>query len=263
MRYRLIAADMDGTLLNDYGEVSTAVRIAIDSAKALGLNFTVSTGRPMLGVEPYLDLIDGDMPVITCNGALIVTARTRRIISKTEISRGAANIIIERGIKEGALVAAWAEEKLFSSELQSSYSSFYKSLTGMEPAHISQLPDFDVTKIVYIMPPDRIKYIQRRFSPPTGVQTKASDSMFLEFFSDIAGKGRALRILAEYFGIDISETLAIGDNYNDLEMLRTAGLGIAMENAPEDIKKSADFVTASNNDDGVALAIQKFILNVR
>lgn len=263
MKYRLIAADMDGTLLNDYGEVSEDVRRAIDAAKAQGLVFTLSTGRPMLGVEPYLDLIDGDLPVITCNGALIMTARTNRIISKSEISRAAANSIIQRGIDEGAIVAAWAGEKLYSSVTDSSYSSFYKSITGMETADISQLPNSGIIKVLYIMPPEKIKYFQKNFLPPKGVQSKASGSMFLEFFSDKAGKDIALRFLAEHLGIDMSETFAIGDNYNDLEMLRSAGLGVAMGNAPEDIKKAADFVTTGNNEDGVALAIEKFILNGR
>lgn len=261
MKYRLIAADMDGTLLNDYGEVSAAVRTAIDAAKAQGLVFTLSTGRSMLGVEPYLDLIDGDLPVITYNGALIMTARTKRIISKSEISRSAADSVIKHGIDEGAVVAVWAGEKLFSSDTDSSYSSFYRSLTGIETIDICKLPDSDITKILYIMPSEEIQYLQKNFLPPRGVQSKASGSMFLEFFSDKAGKGRALELLAEHFDIDMSETFAIGDNYNDLEMLRNAGLGVAMGNAPEDIKKVADFVTAGNNEDGVALAIEKFILN--
>lgn len=258
MTYRLVAVDVDGTLLNDKREVTPSVRRAIEGAKARGALFTISTGRPVEGIERYLDLIGGDLPVITCNGAILVTAKTRRVIFSSEMSHDAASSIIDRGVGEGAVVAAWSKGVLYSSETGSSYSAFYKSVSGMDTLDISLMPDGNVTKIVWIMPPERIAELQKSYVLPEGVQAKTSDPMFLEFFSSVAGKGKALKILAEYLHVDISETMAIGDNYNDIDMIAAAGLGVAMGNAPDGVKRAADFVTSSNNEDGVARAIEKF-----
>jgi len=261
MPYKLIATDMDGTLLDDANEVTPAVREAIKEAQSKGVYFTISTGRPIQGVERYLDLLDGDIPVISCNGALLITARTRHILMRSEISRTSASEILERGIREGAVVAAWSGGLLYSSEAGSAYSAFYKALSNMDSLDISLLPDTDVTKIVWIMTPERVIQLQKSYVPPAGVQSKSSGEYFLEFFSSEAGKDKALGVLAGQLGIDASETIAIGDNYNDIEMLRFAGLGVAMGNAPDEVKKFADIVTVSNNEDGVAQVIKQFVLS--
>lgn len=260
MAYKLIAVDMDGTLLNDENEVTPAVREAIKKARNKGVYFTVSTGRPIEGIENYLDILDGDIPVISCNGAIIVTAQTRRLMQKSEISHSAALEILERGKKEGAVVAAWSGDKLYSSEPTSVYSEFYKLLSNINTLDISLLPDDEVTKLVWIIPPERVMELQKSYVPPKGVQSKSSGEYFLEFFSSDIGKDKALGLLAERLGIDVSETIAVGDNYNDLEMLRFAGLGVAMGNAPDEVKEAADFVTVSNNEDGVARVIEQFVL---
>lgn len=260
MAYKLIASDMDGTLLNDTNEVTPAVRDAIKKAQDKGVYFTVSTGRPIQGIERYLDILDGDIPVISSNGALMITAHTRRILLRTEISHSAALDILKRGIEEGAVVAVWSGELLYSSKPDSDYSSFYKDLSNIDTLDISLLPDADVTKLIWLMTPERVIDLQKSYVPPKGVQSKSSGEYFLEFFSSDAGKDKALGVLAEHLGIDASETIAIGDNYNDMEMLRFAGLGVAMDNAADEVKKSADYITVSNNEDGVARVIEQFVL---
>jgi hypothetical protein len=85
-------------------------------------------------------------------------------------------------------------------------------------------------------------------------------SHFLEFISNTAGKGTALEEIGKIFNIDKSEMIAVGDSYNDVCMLKYAGFGVAVENAPDDIKELCDYVTLSNNDNGVAAVIEKYIL---
>lgn len=261
MKYKLVASDIDGTLLNDKNEITPAVRQAIEAAQEHGTIFTLSTGRSLKGIGLYLELLKDDSPVIICNGAIIIKASSAEVIFKAEMPRSAADIIIEKGVDEGAVVAVWTDGLLYSTDTHSSYSEFYKALSNIETLPVSELPDSDVTKIVWLLPQDRVSFLQDNYVPPEGVQSRSSGPHYLEFFSVDAGKDKALRFLAEHLGINVSETIAIGDNYNDIDMLRAAGLGIAMENAPDEVKKAAGHITASNNEDGVARAIERFVLN--
>ena len=259
--YKLIAADMDGTLLNDDCEINPAVYKAVDKARAAGLLFTVSTGRPIQGITKYLDILDGDVPVISCNGAILVRAVSGETLFRAEMGRSEAMEIIERGRREGAVVAAWSGGKLYSTEVGSAYSDFYKTLSNMDTLSVSELPDADVTKLVWILPSEKVLELQKSYIPPKGVQSRCSGDMFLEFFSVDAGKDKALAILAESLGVTLEETVAIGDNYNDMDMLKAAGLGVAMGNAPDEVKKAADLVTDTNENDGVAKVIDNILLS--
>lgn len=198
MKYKLVASDIDGTLLNDKNEVTPSVRRAIEAAQEQGTIFTLSTGRSIKGIGRYLDLLRGNAPVITYNGALITIAQSREVILKSEMPRSAADILIKRGIAEGAIVAAWANDSLYSTDTDSAYCNFYRSLGDVETPDISELPKGDVTKIVWILPNDKVIYLQDNYIPPEGVQSKSSGANLLEFFSCSAGKDKALIFLAKY-----------------------------------------------------------------
>ncbi len=259
MAYKLIASDIDGTLLKDNGEMSPAVRSAIFKAVERGVIFTLATGRPIQGVEAFLSLVSGDAPVITCNGAIIVTAKTRKILSREELPYLKAKELLSVGLAEGATVVAWADSKLYASE-PCGYSRLYATLTQDTAMELSQLPKSAVTKILWILPTHKLLSLQGSFLPPEGVQCKASGEHYLEFFSAHAGKGAGLERLAQLLGISRCETMALGDNFNDIEMLAWAGLGVAMDNAPQQVKESANYIAQSNQEDGAARAIEKFIL---
>ena len=247
--YRLIAADMDGTLLNDKNEISPAVREAIQKARERGVVFTLATGRAIQGIEKYADILAGDMPVISCNGAVILTSETRRIIRTEDMTYEDTMTLMAEGISLGAVVAVWAGGRLFSTQTGGPYARFYKSLSNMEVYEIRELPKAPVTKVVWIFHgvTGRVLELQAKYTPPAGLQSKVSGEYFLEFYSASAGKGAGLRALARSLGIDMSETMAIGDNFNDIDMLEAAGLGIAMENAHTAVKAAADAVTASSS----------------
>jgi Cof subfamily protein (haloacid dehalogenase superfamily) len=257
--YKLIAADMDGTLLNDNNEITSAVGEAIKKARAKGLIFTLATGRAYQGVEKYVDVLEDDIPVISCNGAVIITSRTKRIIHSESMSYENTMTLLKDGLGYGAVVAIWADGRLYSSQNGGEYSRFYQAMTGMEGLELSKLPKAEVTKMVWVMDTDKVLEHQKNYVLPEGVQTKSSGERYLEFFSAKAGKDKGLKILADRFGIDMSEVMAVGDNYNDIEMLRAAGLGVAMGNAPDEVKAAADAVTDTNNADGLAKAIERHV----
>ena len=259
--FKLIAADMDGTLLNDNNEITPAVSEAIKKARAKGVLFTLATGRALQGIEKYLGLLDDDIPIISCNGAVIVTSKTKQILHSENMSYEDTMVLLEDGLSFGAVVAIWAVGRLFSSQTGGAYSKFYQSMTKMEVYELSQLPRAEVTKMVWVMDEDKVLEYQKSYAPPKGVQTKSSGERYLEFFSEGAGKDKGLAFLAESYGIDMSEVMAVGDNFNDIEMLKAAGLGVAMGNAHDEVKAAANAVTDTNNADGLAKAIERYVLS--
>ena len=116
MNYRLIACDMDGTLLNSENKITTRTVEAIKAAKEKGVVFTLSTGRPVQGVEKYIDLLDLDCPVITYNGAVIVHSRSGEIIFSQNMDNDDARTVYNEAVKRGTMFLVWSQNKLYVSE---------------------------------------------------------------------------------------------------------------------------------------------------
>ncbi len=266
MRYRLAAVDMDGTLLNGDKQVTPKTREALLSALKQGTIVTLCTGRPLQGLTDCLDLITPDAPVVTYNGGAVLTSRTGRLLYGKTLEPAAALEIIRRGLERGAIIIAWADDKLYVSEL-SEPTEKYARLSGSERLLLeepmrSSLAEAGIIKIIWMDWPERIaghlKYAQEK--PVGDARAVLSSPYLLEFMDKAASKAEGLRLVAAYYGLDRKEIMAVGDNYNDIDMLEYAGLGVAMGNAPDEVKAAADFVTLSNEEDGVAAAFEKFIL---
>jgi Cof subfamily protein (haloacid dehalogenase superfamily) len=141
----------------------------------------------------------------------------------------------------------------------------YKSISGVEPVlaeNTRQLAEKGVTKILWSDEVEKIEQYNREVGKhlSDNVNFHPSRPYFLEFVDINASKAIAMERLGEYYGIDRSEMIAVGDGYNDLSMIEYAGLGVAMANSPDYVKEKADYITLSNEEDGVAHVINKFIL---
>ncbi|NLK88475.1 MAG: HAD family phosphatase [Clostridiaceae bacterium] len=262
MKYRLIAVDMDGTLLNSQGRITDKTIAAIHKAVEKGVLFTICTGRPIQGVELYYDVLDTDAPVITYNGAMIVMGRSREILYKQDLDPGDARDVLEWGKKLNTTVIAWSDNKLYANELNDRVHD-YKKLSLVEPILITdedELINNGVTKFLWYDDADRIRHFQEVLADKLseGVTYCTSKPTFLEFFNSKVSKAVAMEKIGEHFSIRREEMVAIGDGFNDLSMIEYAGLGVAMGNAPEEIKKRAGYVTLSNDDDGIAYFIDEF-----
>lgn len=262
MRYRLIAADMDGTLLNSQGKITEKTIAAIHTLAEKGVLFTICTGRPIQGVERYYDVLDTDSPVITYNGAMIVMGRSREILYKQDLEPGDAREVLRWGKELGTTVIAWSDNKLYANELNDRVHD-YKKLSMVEPLLITneeELVNNGVTKFLWYDDTERIRYFQEFLADKlgAGVTYCTSKPTFLEFFNSRVSKALAMEKIGEHFGIRREEMVAIGDGFNDLSMIEYAGLGVAMGNAPEEIKKRAGYVTLSNDEDGIAHFIEEF-----
>lgn len=262
MKYRLIAADMDGTLLDSHGKITEKTIAAIHRVVEKGVLFTICTGRPIQGVERYYDILQTDSPVITYNGAMIVMGRSREILYKQDLDPSDARDVLEWGKKLKTTVIAWSGNKLYANELNDRVYD-YRKLSMVEPNLITdeeEMVDNGVTKILWYDSAERIRHYQEVLADKLGkgVTYCTSKPTFLEFFNSKVSKAVAMEKIGEHFGIHREEMVAIGDGFNDLSMIKYAGLGVAMGNAPEEIRKKAGYVTLSNDEDGIAYFIDEF-----
>jgi len=264
MGYKLIATDIDGTLLNSNLEISSDTVKAIKEVQEKGILFTLATGRPIVGVKNIIDKLDIKCPVITYNGAKIVDSLTNQVLYKKELDISDAKKILELGNLYNVIICAWSNDKVYVNRIEPRLER-YKKISGVEPILINDYDEFSkngITKIIWYEDAKKIEKLKQLLDPNifSNVAFATSQPYFLEFFNNEVNKGIALERICEILNIDVKETIAFGDGLNDFPMVKAAGLGIAMENGNIETKKAAKFVTLSNDNDGIAYAINKFIL---
>lgn len=267
--YKLISIDMDKTLLNDEHKISRKTLESIKEAKEKGCAVVLNTGRTFSEMALYLEELRFMEKFILCNGALFYEADKDKFTNLESVK----NMVIYRVFdlskehcKEISLVV--------SSERYSYTDNIYLGGKGAKQ-HFDMCGDildyvYDLKSVlsgkriekgVMFGNPEILKMIQSEISRdfPNDVNAVFSLDNALEIISKNTDKGIALEKVSRILGIRQSETIAIGDGINDFGMIKYAGLGVAMGNAKEEIKSISDFVTKSNNEDGIAYAIEKFI----
>ena len=264
MPYKLIITDMDGTLLNSSGKLTQKTIQTIKKANEKGVLFSISTGRPIQGIKKFNSILNLKCPVIAYNGAMLAELNTDKIIFEKSLENEAAIKIWETGQIKKTTICVWSNHKLYVNILNKNIQK-YKKLHEIEPILINNIEEIlknKITKILWYDKNENISKWQNEFSKESFFKTTACTSKpyFLEFFNSEVSKALTLKKLANLYNIKKEEIIAIGDGYNDLSMLEYSGLGVAMENADEKVKKTADYITSSNESDGVAQVIEKFVL---
>lgn len=264
MKYKLIAADMDGTLLTDDKRISARTREAIKAAVKKGVIFTVSTGRPIQAIRCYEELRELGCPVITYNGAVIAEPDTEKIIYEQSLEREDALRILEYGTERKLTMCVWCGGQLYVN-MFNERTDYYKRMTKVEPVLLEDadaLANKGITKILWYDDAEKIAAFEEEMKAAgfNSVTACTSQPMYLEFFNRKVSKAAAIQRICDIYGIKRTEVIAVGDANNDLEMIEYAGLGVAMANAVQNVREKADFVTLSNEEDGVAYVIEKFVL---
>lgn len=263
MTYKLLAVDIDGTLLNSEGLLTDNTKNRIRQAIEKNVVFVICTGRPIQGVTDLNDEIGYDLPYITYNGAMIVMGKSKEILYEKSLNKEYANKIYNYGEQNGITIIIWANNKLYVNKINEK-SLEYGSLTNTECNEISSLDQipYEITKMLWF---DEHEILMKHYDNMkdlfcNDINIHFSRPYFLEFVDKNATKGLAIEKLCDYYGFNYNETIAIGDGENDLSMIRSAGLGVAMENAPMEVQKAAKYVTKSCDQDGVAFVIEQFLL---
>ncbi|MBQ3791485.1 MAG: Cof-type HAD-IIB family hydrolase, partial [Clostridia bacterium] len=217
MNYRLIAADIDGTLLTSSRQLTDRTREAILAAREKGVLFTLSTGRPIVGIRPFLDLLSEDVPVITYNGAMVIRSGSEEILFSQNLDDKVVSKIFRLGLKRGATVVAWAQNRLYCTRIDQRLLD-YRSIT-METPHLVSSPleiPRPVTKMLWLDDAEKnrqnMDYLRGRLP---NVHYITSSPVLLEFMNAAVSKSAALRSLASSLGIPMEQVIAVGDGLND------------------------------------------------
>jgi len=267
MKYKLIASDMDGTLVNDKSELTERTKQAIINTVKSGVLFVTATGRPFSNTQMVNELFTEDMPFIVLNGAATYMGKSGKLLFEHYLDFELAKEVYEIGQKLGIAQVVWTGPQLWANRLCDRTLAY----EALGVAKMSVIDDFNtlktdtegVSKVLWIDDPANIRRHSAEMNSRLAGKVTCVSSMahFLEFISPQAGKGGALEKLGKIYGIDSSEMIAVGDSYNDISMLEYAGLSVAVANAVDDVLKSCDHITSSNENDGVAEVIEKFVLN--
>lgn len=264
MRYDLIALDLDGTLLNVREEVSPRNRRAVRAALDAGIRIVLVTGRGVdtpIRVSKELGL---NLPVICCHGALTKDFGANRTLGHIPVPLQYAKPMVEYAEREGLSIAIYSEE--FFYRLQGG-KLYMDDMRGPAWREVKTFADVLHTAPTFIrfLGEESVSAMQREFGDLPLHFKYESWMNFVEcaVTSAQATKQRALARLCADFQILPERVLAIGDSRNDIPMLRWAGTGVAMGNALPEVREAVRHVTATNEDDGVALAIERFALGSR
>lgn len=264
--YKLIAIDMDGTLLREDKTVSERTKRAIKVACEKGVRVVLASGRPIEGLERYLEelgLNTEEDYVMSYNGSLIQNVKTKESISKNVLKGEDLHYLYDLSQELGINIHAFSKMGCVTPRM-SEYSILEGRINGIPVLEIDYsevAKEEDIIKVMMVDPEEILEEAIKKL--PQEVYEKytvvRSAPYFLEFLSKSSGKGIGIKALAEHLGIKQEEIICIGDAGNDLDMIQFAGLGVAMGNAFKEVKEVANYITKTNEDDGVAHVIERFI----
>lgn len=257
MDYKMLVLDLDDTLLNKNLEISERTVKTLHRLREMGVEIVIATGRMFSSALPYIKELELTGPVINYNGAYIKEVGKDKLIYHQPIPLDIAKEVIKDSEEAGLYINVYIDDRLFVSELNEKSEIYYKT-TGIQSEPVGKLSDFifeSPTKMLIIEEDrdkiqDYLSYFKEKYRGI--VEVTQSKAYFIEFMANRVSKGNAIKILSERLNIPLEEIIAIGDGWNDLEMIQTAGLGIAMGNAPAGVRKEADKVAGDHDNEGVS-----------
>ncbi|WP_426139354.1 HAD family hydrolase [Pseudomonas sp. DWP3-1-2] len=261
---RFLLSDVDGTLLRPDHSLSQANMDAVARLRVAGILFTIASSRPPRAMRQQVKALGIDLPYVGFNGGNIINP-DGSLMEAYRIAEPAARTCIDLFTQHPVALWVFADDQWFLMDPDGDYVEHERNTLGYEPVRVESFePYMDrVDKIVAASKDfDLLIRLESELNPLIDGLALAARSQryYLDVTALDANKGKALLTLAERFGIDRSHTAAIGDGGNDVAMFHQAGLSIAMGQGEESVRREADHVTGTNLEDGVATAIERYIL---
>ncbi|WP_155963855.1 Cof-type HAD-IIB family hydrolase [Streptococcus ruminantium] len=270
---KLIALDMDGTLLNEKKELMQPQIEAIHKAVELGVTVVLCTGRPLIGVKPFIKQLDFDTKnefIIVNNGCSTHSTRDWSLIDWDELTPDDLDHLSSFTNSDDVQLSLFDEAEYFVlAEKANKIVRMDAQIVGMSPSAIdlteAKSGKYRFFQAMFVGEKEAIDQFEAAYNPLLSQKysTVRSQDYLLEILPNGASKASGLQKLANRLGILPEEIMAVGDANNDLEMIEFAGLGIAMGNANDEVKAIAQDITDTNDNNGVAKAIKKHILSLR
>ena len=255
--YKAIFSDIDGTLLNSEHKITPTTEQAIKAVIAKGIPFIPVSARPPYAITPYTNQLDMQQAIICYSGALILdknlTALYSVILEQDDLLQ--LNTLLNDF--NHLSINYYSGLDWFSNDLDNYWTMQESDITGLTAKPV---PDSltEVHKILVMGEAAEIQTLEQKLKQNLPhLSIHRSKDEYLEIMNKAATKAKAIRFMENHLNINAQDVIAFGDNFNDLDMLQYAGLSIAMGNASDEIKRAAKEVTASNNEDGIALVLNR------
>ena len=269
MKYKLLVLDVDGTLLNDEREISKRTLAALLKVQQMGVRIVLASGRPTYGLMPLaktLELGNYGGFVLSYNGCQIIKAQNGEILFERRINPEMLPYLEKKARKNGFAIFTYHDDTLITDSPDNEYiknEALLNNLKIIREDEFSTAIDFAPCKCMLVSDKDKAligleQHWEKRLAGT--LDAFRSEPYFLEVVPCGVNKANTLGALLEHLGVTREEVIAVGDGVCDVTMLQLAGMGVAMGHSQDSVKVCADYVTASNEEDGVALAVEKLIL---
>jgi Cof subfamily protein (haloacid dehalogenase superfamily) len=265
MRYRLLAVDVDGTLLDSAHRLRPRVIAAVRAAQAAGATITLASGKQLRSLLPLIDRLDLTGPQICLNGAAVMEGLLTPPVAFTPLGEDERRAVIEavRATAPEALISQFALDAIFV-DREHPLMGVFAEYGEQTPTHVPDLLTAALppaAKILVAGAPDALHDLRRAVTPLLSELVYITSTMpeFLEFFAPGADKGQALLTVRRRLGVAREAVVAIGDGENDAPLFEAAGLAVAMANAAPAVRACARLVAPSNDEDGVAMVIERLL----
>lgn len=270
MDYKLIVLDIDGTLTNSKKEVTPKTKEALIMAQEQGVIVAIASGRPTPGtgrIAEELELSHFGNYVLSFNGGRVVNCKTKEVVLNKTIPAEMAGILCEEARKYGAGIMTYDNVYALAGTKVDEYMELEARINNIELKQVGHFKDyvnFPVNKCLMTGEPEHMAELEKKLKEKYAgsLNIFRSEPFFLELMPPGIDKASVLKNFLPFLGISREEVICCGDGYNDKTMIEFAGLGVAMANAREEVLAVADYVTASNDEDGIAQVVNKFIFHM-
>lgn len=266
MKYKMIVTDLDDTLLNSEGKVSPEDKKAIIEAQEHGIKFVLASGRPtfaMRDLAKELELDKYGSYILSYNGSIITDCETNKNILEESLTPEDIHLLHDESKKNNVEIITYLDDTIISEDF-SEYIDVEIKLTKMpfkQVQNFKKVIDKNCVKCIMLEEPNYLEKIEAHLQNKIGDKFSIARSkpFFLEITKKEVDKGSSLIKLAKLTDINIEEIIVVGDSFNDIPMLKVAGLAACVENAKPEVKNICEFITTSNNHNGMANLIKKLI----
>lgn len=268
MKYKFLVLDLDGTLTNNKKEVTEHTRRTLIEAQECGIKIILASGRPTYGIAPIaekLELKKYGGYILSYNGGEITNWQTGELMYENVLDADVLPYLYQCAKENNFAIVTYQGKYVLTEHPDDEYVLKEAILNVMETKKVDNFldaVDFPVAKCLIVGEGTRLAVLEKRMyevlKDRMGVYR--SEPYFLELVPKGIDKALSLAVLLEKIGGTKEEMVAVGDGFNDLSMIQFAGLGVAMANAQEPVRQAADYITLSNEEDGVAAVVKKFMM---
>ena len=268
MKYQILVLDLDGTLTNSQKEISPATLQALQEIQESGKKVVLASGRPTQGIVPIakkLELSRFGSYILSFNGARIIDCRSEEVIYNKTLPPEVTATVYNISKKYTIDMVSYSSTELISAFTPNEYTALESHINHMPVRQVadfcSYVSDYPNNKFLLTGAPDEIARVQTELTAHFRglLNIYCSEPFFLEIMPKKIDKAYSLQRLLNSIGLTSDEMICCGDGYNDITMIEAAGLGVAMQNAQPLVREKADFITKSNDEDGILHVINEFM----